>query len=58
MEKNIALPFDCDTEEVVLGAAMLELKAMPEVVQYLRPESSRLLIVIPKKWYLVPQCLN
>jgi replicative DNA helicase len=38
MEKNIALPFDCDTEEVVLGAAMLEVKAMPEVVQYLRPE--------------------
>jgi len=38
MEKNIALPFDCDTEEVVLGAAMLEVKAMPEVAHYLRPE--------------------
>ena len=38
MEKNIVLPFDCDSEEVVLGAAMLEVKAMPEVVQYLRPE--------------------
>ncbi|WP_321517160.1 DnaB-like helicase C-terminal domain-containing protein [uncultured Bacteroides sp.] len=38
MEQNITLPFDCDTEEVVLGAAMLESKAMPEVVQYLRPE--------------------
>ena len=38
MEKNIALPFDCDSEELVLGAAMLESKAMPEVVHYLRPE--------------------
>jgi len=38
MEKNIIVPFDCDTEEVILGAMLLEKKAMPEAVQYLRTE--------------------
>jgi len=38
MEKDIILPFDCDTEEVVLGAILLEKKAQPEALQYLRKE--------------------
>jgi len=38
MEKNISLPFDCDTEEVVLGAIMLEKNAITRAMQHLRTE--------------------
>ena len=38
MEKSLNMPFNGDTEEAVLGALILETKAMPEAVQFLRAE--------------------
>jgi len=38
MNKNISSPFDFDAEGVVLGSAILEKKAMPEVAQHLRAD--------------------
>ncbi|WP_321518124.1 replicative DNA helicase [uncultured Bacteroides sp.] len=38
MEKSINMPFNSSTEEAVLGAVLLEKKAMPVAVQYLRAE--------------------
>ena len=38
MNKNINMPFALDYEEAILGALLLETKAMPIASQYLRPE--------------------
>ena len=38
MEKNISQPFDQETEEAVLGALLLEKKAMANAMPILRAE--------------------